>query len=256
MIKKVLILSLLLLFIMPVIAIDTPKPAFFKSNRPSLIFDFTNDYSQFSQKYPLSVGVMYFRDCRVMPFYHKFNSFTGEKIKKALLPDSWLEDHFFQEDIIEGLSTSFFREIKASRLFKEVKLIEEQVTFPLKPEICRELANKHDVDMILAVDLNAFTMLRGMTEEEMRSIRKNNNSLFNTKGMGISINFDAVAQLIYLKGNYVVWADTIKRTNLKYADDGALENEELSELVKKTVQQSAMDMIILIYYNGKNMKVR
>lgn len=235
--KNLLILILIFLTITPAMAIDTPKPAFFKSNRPSLIYDFTNDYSEFSQKYPLSVGIMYFRDCRVMPFYHD-------------------KDHFFKEDLVQGLTTSIYMEIKASGLFNEVKLIKEPVPFPLTQEKSRKIADKHNVDMILAVDLNAFTMLRGMTEKEMRSLRKNNNSLFNTEGMEISINFDAVAQLLYLKNNYVVWADTIKRTNLKYADEGALEDANFKELVRKTVQESALDIVTLIYYNGKNMRAR
>lgn len=74
--------------------------------------------------------------------------------------------------------------------------------------------------------------------------------------MEIKVQFEGIFQLIYLRKNYVMAADTVKRSNLIFAESGAAKTGALEPLVQKTIFQSMEDMLKLIYFNGKELKKR
>ncbi len=234
--RKILIIFIsILLFSNTAYAIKTPAPAIF--NKPSLESDSVNDYSQISyKKYPLKLGIAPIRDVRVMPFYHS-------------------KDDFFKENITDALQKNLLNEIRASGIFDEVKLIDANDVFPFNKDKNLALQEKYNIDAILLIDLNNFNMIRGMTEDEMKNISSTVNYREITSGMEITVELDILAQLVYLKSNYLIWTDEIDKKNVEFASKGALNKQQTGEIARSTIQQGIEEVIKLLLLNGKEMKV-
>ena len=204
------------------------------SKKPSLILKSANNYSQFGfeSKYnTLKVGVLPIKDSRIIKFYrHK--------------------DKFFKQNILCGLQEFFYKELKASGLFKKVEKLDVNPPSKITDEFLYDIAIQNNVDVVLLIDLNAFNFIRGMTKADMQNMSKNHVSMYTTAAMENVINFDATMQLIYLKGGYVLWADNVTESNIEFAPVGMLPKRDFRNLIAKTQHQAALQMIKKMYYNG------
>ncbi len=232
---KKLLVSILAMFIL-----TAPCFAFGPKKQKAYKLDMTYDTKVNTsfiehQKYPFKVGVAYINDNRITPFYHN-------------------KDNFFTKDTLTALREVIIRELEASGIFGQVMELPVRVEHPVEKMANLKIVRDYDADLLLLVDLNYFNLIRGMSKDEMRIMMREKTSKNLSKGMEMKVKLDAIFQLIYLKKNYVLWADAVSRSNMAFAEKGALKKGELAELVHKTVYESMSDMLKLMYYNGRELK--
>jgi len=178
--------------------------------RPNL--SYRPHVSRLSPKYPGRVGVLQVRDKRAMLFYGG-------------------QDTYFSEPVLPTLSNSLYLEIKASRAFEQVKMVQGETGPNLTRKDLKTLSAQHQLDYIFIADLATFNLLR----EKMRK---------NKRGLDFKINvrFGVFGQLIDAKTGAVLWAESIEREEGQLNTDKRVSAEDYGPSAIHAVQNGFDDM--------------
>jgi len=196
--------------------------------RPSLIYKPMSNNRP--PKYPMRVGVFPIQDGRLGLFH------AGR-------------DDFYQEPVIEGLSRMLAFELSYSRLFGDVKVIQQ--AFPEKPSLQQiaALGRDHQVDLIFVADVTVFNFVRTILNMRAKAIGPPAADFEN------AIKFSMIGQLIDPGTGLILFAEKVDREYSELGEDGTLSSSQLASLTEKTLREGFADLKTLLNQTGATLKV-
>ena len=174
-----------------------------KKHSDSLMYD-SSSAIKMKQKYSQTLGILPVQDKRTRKFF-----VPAKRQKHLQLAGLRSSDDFFVESIPKAVEAMLFLELANSGLFGDMMKIPETVSHQLSPEEIERIRVKYNVDLILAVDLTRFNMVR----EKTGPIQYNSYI--------IKVDVGMVAQLLESNRGLTVWADQVHRETSKTSEDGS-----------------------------------
>jgi hypothetical protein len=233
---KSIIFVVISLLLLSACSPNRPRPAD-EDQRPSLMV--RSDIRPLNQsKYDLRLGVLTLRDQR-------FSSFYGEN------------DDFFREPVTSGLSQSAYLALKRSQLFSSTKRIFSNLPDKLTRKLLKKIAINNDVDVLFIGDIVTFNLLRKSLIEgdglEMKMGGQAEAAVLSSD-FQLSIDYQLIAQLVYVKDGSILWAEKISRKKSVFADNGTIDIAELGKISHQAIREAMVDMYSLMNLTALRIK--
>jgi hypothetical protein len=193
-----------------------------EKRRPSLSYQPQSTFQD--PKYNSKVGVLDFRDKRIM----KFHGGT---------------DEFFSDPVLLTLNQILYFEIKASRLFQETVRIPIEPGEVLTRKRLQQIANEYGVNQLAIFDLTRFNLLREKVVKTKKGL-----------DFQVKVLFGFVGQLIDAQTGTILWAEQINREVSTLNSTGKITGADYSANSIRALKNGFNDMKQLIDATGLRMK--
>lgn len=193
-----------------------------ENKRPSISYQPKSTFQE--PKYNERVGVLDFRDKRVMKFHGG-------------------SDQFFADPLLLTLNQALYYEVKASRLFKQAIRIPVKPGTVLTRKKLKEIAKEYNVGLLTVFDLTRFNLLREKVVKSKEGL-----------DFQVKVLFGFVGQLIDVKTGTILWAEQISREASTLNSNGKVSGADYSANSIRVLKSGFNDMKQLIDGTGLRMK--